>query len=126
MFLLSAACLSVSSLQYFTNVTAFDGPVAGSPAQSTDEKAASVIRQAETLVVSNNIEGMKALLAGEVKEIEADTGYVPSEELMNAVQTMFALVAEADGNTETGNEFTSDANAVEDESAEEDNPFGEQ
>ncbi|HCU07125.1 MAG TPA: hypothetical protein DIC42_06085 [Holosporales bacterium] len=122
-FLLSAACLSVSSTPYFSSVTAFDGQAVGN--SSTDEKSASVIRQAEELVLSNNIEGMKALLDGEVKEIEADTGYVPSEELINAVQTMLARIAAAGGNTEESNELTFDTGDVEEESDEEANPFGE-
>jgi hypothetical protein len=125
--LLSIACLSVTSIKYFSGVEAFDGVSVAGP-QSTDDKAASVIKQAETLVINHDIEGMKALLAGEVKEIESDTTYVPSEELMNAVQAMFALIEEADANSGAGNDATfEDASEQGDsDEATEDNPFGEQ
>mgnify|MGYP001491082972 CR=1 FL=1 len=125
LLLLSTVCLSVSSIQYFGRVEAFEAEAIEGATQSIDEKAAFVIQQAEALVLSGDIEGMKKLINGRVKEIEADTQYVPGEELVNAVQTMLEHIAAAE-NGQIAEVDESVFGETSEEEATDANPFGGQ
>jgi hypothetical protein len=122
LLLLSTVCLSVSSIQYFSRVEASDAEATEDATQSTDEKAAFVIQQAEALVLSGDVEGMRKLINGRVKEIQADTEYVPGEKLVNAVQAMLEHITAAENGQTLKSDGAAFGETSEDESTD-DNPF---